>query len=108
MRFKRLLNDHVLVKMEPAQEKSKGGIITSLHAPPVRIGKVLDVGPGKYYTDKYLPTEVRVGERVVFLVGSVDTKSGQAVAKHLSEDQVLIREPDILFVTEDSNLEVTL
>jgi co-chaperonin GroES (HSP10) len=65
-------------------------------------------GIGRSYTDKYLPVEVEVGERVVFLIGSVDTKSGQTIAKYLSEDEVLIREVDILgVIPQDSTLEVT-
>lgn len=110
MKFTRLLNDHVLVAMEPEPKKTSGGIIIPDNKPaPVRIGRVEMAGTGRYYTDKYVPIQVEVGERVVFLIGSAGTKSGQSVANYLSEDQVLVREVDILFVIpQESTLEVTL
>ena len=109
MNFTRLLNDNILVELEPRPEKTKGGIvIPDTQAISVRTGIVRLTGEGKYYTDKYVPVEVKVGERVVFLIGSVDTRSGQAVVKHLHVNEVLIREVDILFVIpQDSKLEVT-
>ena len=89
---------------------TKGGvIIPGATAVPVRYGRVLMVGPGKQYRDGFLGMDVKLGERIVFLIGSVDTKSGQSISWHLPKDEVLIREPDILFVIpEDSTLEVTL
>ena len=109
MDFIRLLNDHILVELEPRPEKTRGGIvIPDTQAISVRTGTVRMAGTGKYYTDKYVPVEVKVGERVVFLIGSVDTKSGQSIVKHLRENEVLVREVDILFVIpQDSKLEVT-
>jgi co-chaperonin GroES (HSP10) len=96
--------------MEPEKKVTRGGVIIPDNKPsPVRLGVVELVGTGRHYTDKYIPIQVEVGERVVFLVGSRDTKSGQSIARYLSENQVLIREVDILFVIpKDSTLEVTL
>ena len=110
MKFRYLLHDHVLLQVEPRPKKTKGGIIIPDTEPaPVRFGTVKQVGLGRRYLDKYVPTEVKVGERVVFLIGSVDTRGGQSIAKHLSEDEVLVREVDLLgVISQDSTLEVTL
>ena len=106
----RPFHDHVLVKIEPKPERTRGGLIIAGTTPhPVRVGTVLRLGQGRKYRDRFLGMDVKLGERVVFLIGSVDTKSGQAISHHLSEDEVLIREPDILFaIPDDSTLEVTL
>ncbi len=119
MKFKRLLTDHVLVKLEPSREKTQGGIVipgTSPH--PLRLGRVLQVGPGRYrkvrrrsapdYAEVYHPMEAQPGDRVAFFIASVDTRSGQAVTYYLQEDERLIREDDILFVIPDGiDVEVT-
>lgn len=116
----RLFNDHVRVRLDPPL-KQRGSILVPdiARANPVRTGVILDVGPGKYvktrqrrtheYRDVLRPVEAKRGERVAFLIGSVDTKSGKAVSHYLQEDERVIREEDILFVFEDgANVEVTL
>lgn len=102
MKFAKLLSDHVLVELEPARERTGGGIILpGTVAEPVRVGRVLQAGPGRRFKDRFVPTSVQVGERVCFFIASADTKTGQAVTYHLEKDQRLMREQDILGVVAD-------
>jgi co-chaperonin GroES (HSP10) len=95
----RPLHDWMVVEIEPSKETFEGSSIFRVSEVPVRIGKVLAIGPGRMYPDKFVPTEVEVGERVVFLIAAADTQSGKAVHHHLPDNQRLIRETDVLFVT---------
>lgn len=103
----RLMQDWVRIELEPADEVSKGGIIC-VGPQPVRIAKVLDVGPGRYYGKKYVPTVVKVGDRFPFFKAATETKSGRMLSELLPEDQELIRESDILFVIEEGDVKVSV
>lgn len=119
MNFQRLLTDHLLVRLDPVKETTRGGIIRPGTSPnPIRTGVVLQKGPGRYrkirrsgtldYREVYRPMDVEVGERVAFFIASVDTKSGKAVSHYLQEDQRVIREDDALFAIPDGiDVEVT-
>jgi co-chaperonin GroES (HSP10) len=96
----RPLQDRVVVELEPEQNESRGGILLLGHD-PLRTGKVLRVGPGKQYPDKFLPTEVKKGERVAFLQATLETRSEAELNFRLPDNQVLIRETDILGVVEE-------
>ncbi len=110
--FKTLLADRLLVRLEPLREKTQGGIlIPDTTAQTTRVGVILQAGPGRYvkvrrhgtqeYREVLRPMEARVGERVAFLIGSVDTKTGQAVTHYLQENERVIREEDVLGVIPD-------
>ena len=99
MQVKPLL-DRVLVELEPEKGESRGGIILTGHD-PVRTAKVLRVGPGMQYKDRYLPTEVKEGERVAFLQAVLETRSEARLNHTLPDNQALIRETDILGVVEE-------
>lgn len=103
----RPLHDWLLVELEPSKETVGSGIIVRVGENPVRFGKVLAVGPGRRYQDKYVPTSVEVGERVVFFIASTDTMSGRMITHQLPDNQRLIRETDVLFVT-DEDIEVSV
>jgi hypothetical protein len=86
--------------------------------PHIRTGVVLQTGPGRQrlhrrrstqeYREVFHPIEVREGERVAFLIGSVDTKSGKAVTQYLEDDERMLREDDLLFVIpEGTTVEVS-
>lgn len=108
--FSRLLTDRVLVRLEPQKTATSGGVLL-VRDEPYRTGVVVAAGPGRWvkvkrrgaegYREVLRPTEVREGERIVFPIGSVDTKVGKAVTHYLREDERVIREDDILFVIED-------
>jgi hypothetical protein len=122
--FKVLLSDRLLVRLDPLPEMTGSLILPRPRT--VRTGVVLQVGPGRYvktrrpgatlspvaspaeYREVLRPTQAQKGERVAFLVGSVDTKTGQAVTHYLQEDERVIREDDVLFVIPDGvDVEVT-
>jgi hypothetical protein len=109
MFFQTLLADRLLVRLDPLPEKT--GSLVLLRPRTVRTGVVLQRGPGRYvkfrqrqtqeYRDVLRPIDVQQGERVAFLIGSVDTKTGQAVTHYLQEDERVIREDDVLFAIPD-------
>jgi chaperonin GroES len=83
------LADRVIVKADPAEEKTKSGIIIpdTAKEKPQR-GVVLAVGPGK----KDEPTTVKVGDKVLY---------GKYSGTELNvegEDFLIMRESDILAV----------
>ncbi|MFZ1715224.1 MAG: co-chaperone GroES [Saprospiraceae bacterium] len=83
------INDRVIVKPAPAEEKTKGGIIIpdTAKEKPQR-GEVIAVGPGK---DGNLMT-VTAGDIVLY-----GKYSGQEL-NHEGQDYLIMREDDILVV----------
>ncbi len=83
------INDRVVVKPEPAEEKTKGGIIIpdTAKEKPQR-GKVIAVGPGK--EGKALT--VKAGDVVLY-----GKYSGQEL-QHEGSDYLIMREDDILVI----------
>ena len=94
----RPLQDRVIVKRVKEEEKSKGGIIIpdSAKEKPIE-GKVIAVGNGKVQEDgKVRPVDVNVGDVVLF-----GKYSGTEV-KIDGEEHVLLREDDVLAVTDSA------
>ena len=86
------INDRVVVKPYPAEEKTKGGIIipdTAKEKP--QKGEIVAVGPGK---DGNLMT-VRAGDIVLY-----GKYAGQELS-YKGTDYLIMREDDILVVLED-------
>lgn len=85
----RPINDRVVIKPAPAEEKTKGGIIIpdTAKEKPLR-GEVVAVGPGK---DGNLMT-VQVGDIVLY-----GKYAGQEL-NHEGEDYLIMREDDILII----------
>ncbi len=83
------INDRVVVKPAPAEEKTKGGIIIpdTAKEKPQR-GEVIAVGPGK---DGNLMT-VQVGDIVLY-----GKYAGQDL-NYQGEDYLIMREDDILVI----------
>ncbi len=83
------INDRVVIKPAPAEEKTKGGIIIpdTAKEKPQR-GEVIAVGPGK---DGNLMT-VQVGDVVLY-----GKYSGQEL-QHDGTDLLIVREDDILII----------
>jgi len=83
------INDRVVIKPSPAEEKTKGGIIipdTAKEKP--QKGEVIAVGPGK---DGNLMT-VQVGDTVLY-----GKYAGQEL-QYEGEDYLIMREDDILVI----------
>ena len=83
------INDRVVVKPAPAEEKTKGGIIIpdTAKEKPQR-GEIIAVGPGK---DGNLMT-VQVGDTVLY-----GKYAGQEL-NYEGEDYLIMREDDILII----------
>ncbi len=83
------INDRVVVKPEPAEEKTKGGIIIpdTAKEKPQR-GKVIAVGPGKEGKE----LTVKAGDVVLY-----GKYSGQELS-HEGTDYLIMREDDILVI----------
>lgn len=98
----RPLSDWVLIELEPEKETSRGGIIR-VGPQPIRIAKVLRVGPGKWWLNKdgsrhtFWETRVKSGDRIAFCMAVLQTLQGKAIVHSVGENMGLIRETDILF-----------
>lgn len=98
----RPLHDCILIELEPEKEKaSESGIIIVSGPEPIRFAKVLATGPGRKYKDRFVPTQVQVGDRVAFFMANLETKQGAAICHRLEENHGLIRESDILMVVDE-------
>ena len=92
MNFKPI-NDRVVVKPLPAEEKTKGGIIipdTAKEKP--QQGEVVAVGPGK----EGVKVNVAVGDRVLY-----GKYAGQEL-NYNGDEYLIMREDDILVVVSEN------
>lgn len=106
--FTRLCGDWIRVELEPAPEKSRGGIVL-VGAVPIRIARVLQTGPGRRgRKGQLIPMGLNIGDRFPFFKAAADTRQGQQIGMMLPEGQELIRESDVLFVIEEGDVEVSL
>ena len=110
----RPLHDYLVAELEPIKEFTRGGII-KVAPEPLRIGRVMAIGKGRRYTkldedgETFVPTELKVGERIAFFQAVTQTKQGKANCYVLDDNEVLLRETDALFVVPDGfDLEVNL
>lgn len=84
------LQDRVIIKPKPAEEKSKGGIILPDTAKEKPIeGTVIAVGSGKTEEGKLIPLTVKVGDVVLY-----GKYSGTEVNVD-GEEYLIMRESDI-------------
>jgi len=91
------LSDHILIEPIKEEEITKTGILlpeTAEKEKPEQ-GKVIAVGPGKKdETGKFIPLEVRVGQKVLF------TKYGPNEIKVDDKEYLIAKEEDILAIIE--------
>ena len=90
------LRDKVIVKPEPAEEKTKSGIVLpdSAKEKPQE-GKIAAAGPGKLDEHgKRVPMEVKKGDRVLY------SKYGGTEINIEGDKYLIMREDDILGVIE--------
>lgn len=102
-------NDWILVRTDPLPEKigsillpKKGSIYT---ATVLAVGRGADIpiDHNKPEVKRFIPTDVKPGERVAFLRWTVESEQGKQVSsafEELGANIALIKERDILFVLE--------
>jgi chaperonin GroES len=94
MTIKPLL-DRVLIKMEEAEETTKGGIILAGSAKEKpQIADVIEVGPGGLVDGKEVKMYVKKGDRVI------TSKYAGTEVKLDGVEYTLVRQSDILAVVE--------
>ena len=97
----RLLHDWLRIELEPPKQMVGSIIIPDPETEPIRLGKVMSVGPGRCSASGARRTlGVKVGERVAFHMANLQTKQGRDLVYRLSANQGLIRESDVFFVVE--------
>ena len=86
------LGDRIFLKVNPAEEKTAGGILLPDNAQEKpQIGEVVSVGPGKRNDDgSRSELDVKVGDKVLY------SKYAGTDVKLSGEDYVLLSEKDIL------------
>lgn len=90
----RPLSDNVLLKPALAEEKTASGILLPESArEKTKKGEVMAVGPGKHQDGQLVPTQVKVGEIVLYSWGDELKIDGQ--------DYVLVSESSIQAVIEN-------
>jgi co-chaperonin GroES (HSP10) len=106
----RLMNDWILVKMDPDSDKTLSGSLfrpENAYETALCTGEVKAVGPGPLarknedvYLDKRIPVGVEPGEGVVFnRVVAKLTKTAESLHQFvLEEDEALLRPNDIMLV----------
>lgn len=86
------LHDRVIVRKDPAPEKSKGGIIlVDAKEAPVAYGYVIAAGSGRFSEGVWVPTSVVAGDRVCWL-----TYAGTQIKSPSGEDLLVLLESEII------------
>ena len=89
------LADRVVIKMEEAEETTKGGIIlTSSAKEKPQVATVVAVGPGGLVDGKEVSMQVKVGQKVIY------SKYAGTEVKIDGEELIIVRQGDILAVVE--------
>jgi chaperonin GroES len=89
------LGDRVIVKASEGEERTASGLLipdTAKEKP--QEGEVLAVGPGRYEDGKYVPLEVKVGDKIIY------SKYGGTEVKIAGEDYLILSERDVLAIVE--------
>lgn len=89
------LGDRVIVKPSEGEEKTASGLVipdTAKEKP--QEGEVIAVGPGRYEEGKYVPMEVKVGDKIIY------SKYGGTEVKIEGKEHLILSERDILAVME--------
>ena len=92
----RPLQDRLIVKRVPEEEKTKGGIIIPDTAKEKPLeGKVIAVGNGRVLEDgKVRPLDVKAGDKVLF------GKYAGTEVKIDGEEHVILKEDDVVGIVE--------
>ena len=89
------LSDRVLIKMDEAEEVSKGGILLSGSAKEKpQVASVIAVGPGGVVDGKEVVMSVKPGDKVI------TSKYSGTEVKVDGEEMIIVRQSDILAVVK--------
>ena len=89
------LSDRVLIKMDEAEEVSKGGILLSGSAKEKpQVASVIAVGPGGVVDGKEVKMEVKVGDQVIY------SKYSGTEVKLDDEEYIIVKQSDILAIIQ--------
>ena len=89
------LSDRVLIKMDEAEEVSKGGILLSGSAKEKpQVASVIAVGPGGVVDGKEVVMSVKPGDKVI------TSKYSGTEVKVDGEEMIIVRQSDILAIVE--------
>lgn len=95
--------DHIIVKADVDEEKTKSGIYIPSTASSDRpqIGTVLEVGPGKMTDEgKRLPMNIKIGDKILFSkYGPSEIKMTPSWEKD-GEQLLILNQGDVLAVIE--------
>ena len=94
----RPIQNIILVRRDPPTEKTSGGlIIPEMAREKLTRGTVLAAGPGKFdSTGRFVEVTLKKDDRIVF-----GKYSGSEVEHRGAEDQIFMREDEILGVIEE-------
>jgi chaperonin GroES len=89
------LTDRVLIKMEEAEETTKGGILLAGSAKEKpQIASVIEAGPGGIVDGKEVTMYVKKGDKVI------TSKYSGTEVKIDGEEYTIVRQSDILAIVE--------
>lgn len=101
----RPLHDGLIIKPDPLKRQIGLIHLPDTKDPRVMTGVVQCVGKGRRYADGvYLSTEVKEGDRVVFLTAVKEAGVFRDIARKFDDGQFLIGERDVLFVVEGDEI----
>ena len=96
------MGDFVLLKKLDGQETTKGGIILTSNTDNHVQAEAIACGPGLFtQTGDRIPMTCKEGDTVLAPVSKLSGKNGNGV-KLNEEDYVLVREADIVMVSDNS------
>lgn len=105
----RPLHDQILVRRDPEDTVTKGGILIPEVANNPKLprgrGVVLAVGPGRKHpkTGARVPIDVKIGDRVVFNKLCGDKVRDDLGMQEVTADLVLVDEGEIIAILEDGS-----
>lgn len=89
----KMIHDNVLIKQDGQVDKTKGGIVLSATSKTnSTVGTVISVGSGIYQNGVFVPTTVKVGDKVVF---SKSAAEGSEKIEENGEELIIMKEEHI-------------
>lgn len=109
----KLLNDTILIKLDPETDKLISGLYKpeTAHDHVFRTGEVIDVGPGKWAkkADVRDPISLKKGDGVIFVkFVATHTETAKSIQKVIGKDLAFLHPSDVVLVYDRSeSLEIS-